>query len=281
MTRRFAVLGSPIEHSKSPAIHLAAYRVLGTEWEYGRAEVSEGGLRKFIEELDSDWDGFSVTMPLKEEATKFALTHDKQSTLTSATNTLFRNDEGVWEGFNTDIFGITQAISEAKIASPKRVLILGSGSTAASAMAAVREMSPRAEVRVWARNAASRKELIAFGKSLGLRVGAARSLRKASVAADLTISTLPARVLDESARLLANSRFWSPKGALFDVAYNPWPSAIASLWESKGQIVVSGLEMLIWQAVAQIRIFFHGSPEVELPNEIAVVEAMRLATETN
>lgn len=279
MTRRFAVLGSPIEHSKSPAIHLAAYRVLGTEWTYGRAEVSEGGLRKFIEELDADWDGFSVTMPLKEEATKFASIHDEHSTLTSATNTLFKTEDGVWAGYNTDIFGIVQAISEAKIQTPRRVLILGSGSTAKSAMAAVKEMAPKAEVRVWARNATSRKQLVTFGKSIGLRVATAKSLKRASVAADLTISTIPAGVLDEAVRLLANSRFWSPKGALLDVAYNPWPSACASLWAEKGQIVVSGLEMLIWQAVAQIRIFYHGSPRQELPNEIAVVEAMRLATE--
>lgn len=279
MTRRFAVLGSPIEHSKSPAIHLAAYRVLGTEWEYGRAEVAEGGLRKFIEELDSEWDGFSVTMPLKEEATKFATTHDKHSEQTAATNTLFKNEDGAWEGFNTDIFGITQALGGAKIVVPKRVLILGSGATATSAMSAIKEISPKAEVRVWARNKVARKALIAFGKTLGLKVAAAASLKRASVAADLTISTLPAGVLNDSARVLANSRFWSPKGALLDVAYNPWPSEMASLWESKGQKVVSGLEMLIWQAVAQIRIFFHGSASKELPNEIAVVEAMRLATE--
>jgi shikimate dehydrogenase len=273
MTRRFAVLGSPIDHSKSPAIHLAAYRVLGTEWEYGRAEVGEGGLRKFIQELDSDWDGFSVTMPLKEEATKFASIHDKQSLLT------FKNEEGVWEGFNTDIFGITQALAEAKIDAPRRVLILGSGATATSAITAVSEMSPKAEVRVWARNGAARKLLVAYGKSLGLKVASAGSIKRASVAADLTISTLPARALDDSALVLANSRFWSPKGALLDVSYNPWPSELASVWESKGQKVVSGLEMLIWQAVAQIRIFFHGSVTTELPNEIAVVEAMRLATE--
>jgi shikimate dehydrogenase len=279
MTRRFAVLGSPIAHSKSPAIHLAAYRVLGTDWEYGRAEVTEGGLRKFIEELDTDWDGFSVTMPLKEEAAKFADILDEPSVLTAATNTLVKNEQGTWVGSNTDIFGIVKSLAEAHIALPKRVLILGSGATATSAMAAVKEFSPRAEVRVWARNAVSRKLLVAFGKSLGLRVGSAGRLKRASVAADLTISTLPAGVLDDSARILANSRFWAPKGALLDVAYNPWPSSLATLWTSKGQIVVSGLEMLIWQAVAQIRIFFHGSPTKELPNEIAVVEAMRLATE--
>lgn len=279
MTRRFAVLGSPIAHSKSPAIHLAAYRVLGTDWEYGRAEVTEGGLRKFIEELDSDWDGFSVTMPLKEEAAKFADVLDDLSVLTFATNTLFKNEEGVWFGYNTDIFGIVRSLVEAKIAPPKRVLILGSGATATSAMAAVKDFSPKAEVRVWARNAESRKALVGFGKSLGLKVGKANSLKRASVAADLTISTLPAGVLDESVRVLAKSRYWTPRGALLDVAYNPWPSALGSLWSAKGQTVVSGLEMLIWQAVAQIRIFFHGSPVKELPNEIAVVEAMRLATE--
>ena len=279
MTRRFAVLGSPISHSKSPAIHLAAYRVLGLDWEYGRAEVSEGGLRKFIDELDSDWDGFSVTMPLKDEATKFASIHDELSTITKATNTLFKNDEGIWEGSNTDIFGIVQALREAGIQTPKRVLILGSGATATSAMTAISEMSPKAEVRVWARNAAAKRELIAFGKSLGLRVGAASNLKRASIAAELTISTLPAGTMDDLARTLSSSRFWSPRGALFDVAYNPWPSALANAWSQKNRTVVSGLEMLIWQAVAQIRIFFNGSPTQELPNEIAVVEAMRLATE--
>ena len=279
MTRRFAVLGSPIAHSKSPAIHLAAYRVLGADWEYGRAEVTEGGLRKFIEELDSDWDGFSVTMPLKDEAAKFADVLDDFSTLTLATNTLYKNEDGVWLGSNTDIFGIVRALTEAKISHPRRVLILGSGATATSAMAAVKQLSPTAEVRVWARNEVSRKQLVSFGKSIGLKAGSAGNLKRATASADLTISTLPAGVLDDSVKALGKSRFWSPKGALLDVAYNPWPSSIGSLWSSRGQVVVSGLEMLIWQAVAQIRIFFHGSPAKELPNEIAVVEAMRLATE--
>jgi shikimate dehydrogenase len=63
------------------------------------------------------------------------------------------------------------------------------------------------------------------------------------------------------------------------VAYNPWPSEIAKVWSAKGMQVISGIEMLIWQAVAQVRIFRTGDPSVELPNEIAVVEAMRIASE--
>jgi shikimate dehydrogenase len=63
------------------------------------------------------------------------------------------------------------------------------------------------------------------------------------------------------------------------VAYNPWPSKLAAAWTAKEKRTISGLEMLIWQAVAQIRIFTSGSAERELPNEVAVVSAMHIAVE--
>ncbi len=83
--------------------------------------------------------------------------------------------------------------------------------------------------------------------------------------------------MDGAAKKIAASRFFKPSGLLLDVAYNPWPSQLADAWQLKNQKVVSGLEMLIWQAIAQIRIFKTGNPETELPNEIAVVQAMRIA----
>jgi shikimate dehydrogenase len=65
-----------------------------------------------------------------------------------------------------------------------------------------------------------------------------------------------------------------------DVSYNPWPSALAQAWAAKDKRTISGLEMLIWQAVAQIRVFTTGSTERELPNEVAVVSAMHIAVES-
>jgi len=280
MNKRFAVLGSPIAHSKSPAIHLAAYRVLGLDWEYGRAEVQKGLMRTFIAGLDGVWNGFSVTMPLKEEATRFAEELDDYASLTGATNTLYLDEFGKWHGFNTDVFGIVQAVTEARIGLVKHALIIGSGATATSAMVAISVLNPNAHVEVLARNKVSRKALIGLGKKLGLKVSRAGGLRAASRISNLTISTLPSGALDKQASRLVRAWTWKPKGALLDVSYNPWPSKLAEAWSAKGKRTISGLEMLIWQAVAQIRIFSTGSAEKELPNEIAVVSAMHIAVES-
>ena len=280
MSKRYAVLGSPIEHSKSPAIHLAAYRVLGLDWEYGRAEVQKGLLRTFLAGLEDVWNGFSVTMPLKEEASRFADELDTFAKLTGATNTLHLDEFGKWHGFNTDVFGIVQAVTEARIGLVKHALIIGSGATATSAMVAISVLNPNAHVEVLARNKEARKSLLALGKELGLRTRRAGGLRAASRVSNLTISTLPAGALDKQAGKLVKAVFWKPKGALLDVSYNPWHSKLAEAWSAKDKRTISGLEMLIWQAVAQIRIFTTGSPERELPNEVAVVSAMHIAVET-
>jgi shikimate dehydrogenase len=280
MNKRFAVLGSPIAHSKSPAIHLAAYRVLGLDWEYGRAEVQRGLMRTFIAGLDGVWNGFSVTMPLKEEASRFAEELDEYAKLTGATNTLYLDEFGKWHGFNTDVFGIVQAVTEARIGQVKHALIIGSGATATSAMVAISVLNPSAHVEVLARNKVSRKALIALGKKLGLKTSRAGGLRAASRVSNLTISTLPSGALDKQAAGLIRAWTWKPKGALLDVSYNPWPSKLAEAWSAKGKRTISGLEMLIWQAVAQIRIFNTGSADKELPNEVAVVSAMHIAVES-
>jgi shikimate dehydrogenase len=279
MSKRFAVLGSPIQHSKSPAIHLAAYRVLGNDWEYGRAEVLRGGLRKFIEELDSAWDGFSVTMPLKEDATRFADELDNSARLTGATNTLVKNEFGKWLGFNTDVFGIVAALNQSSITPADTVAILGSGATAISAATALALHSPGAKLLIVARNEHTAKKLAAYAKERGLKPRIRKNLASTTRRAQITISALPAHALDEQANQLASRRFWAPGGVLFDVAYNPWPSKLALAWQAKNQAVISGIEMLIWQAIAQVRIFRTGDPSIELPNEIAIVEAMRIAAE--
>ncbi len=278
MSKKFAVLGSPISHSKSPLIHAAAYRVLGEDWEYSRFEVAKGGLKRLIENDGSDFSGFSLTMPLKEEAFAFADVTDETSKSTKASNTLVQVGE-LWHAFNTDVIGITQAISQANTAPIKVSLIIGSGATATSAMVAIARLAPGTSVLVLARNKTSRSSLIEFGRSLGLQVSSARRLASAAKRAQVTISTLPGGAMDDTAKKLARSRFFKPGGLLLDVAYHPWPSQLADAWQQKNQKVVSGLEMLIWQAIAQIRIFKTGNPESELPNEIAVVQAMRIALE--
>lgn len=279
MSKRFAVLGKPIGHSKSPAIHNAAYRVLNLDWQYGRAEVGKGGLWSFIRGLPEVWDGFSVTMPLKEEATRICKITDEFVRQTGATNTLVRNADGSWSGYNTDVFGLVQAVAKAKEPTPQRVLIIGSGATAMSALIATKYINPAADVRIFARNKKTRSLLIRKGKTLGIKVSRAWFLAAAAIQADLTISTLPAGALDDFAEKYHLRTSFKPGGMLLDVAYANWPSKLAGLWQNNNCYAVSGIEMLKWQAIAQIRIFYSGNPNTELPNEIAVFEAMTAVTE--
>ena len=276
--KTLSVLGSPIEHSKSPLIHMAAYSVLGLEWDYQRNEVRKGGLRSFVEGLDDSWLGLSLTMPLKEEATKLAVSVDKAAEATGAVNTLVRSESG-WLGFNTDVFGIVQAVHNANLGQLNRVLIIGSGATATSAMVAIKQLAPSAEVIFLARNSRTRDRLILAAKALGLKAKKSGSLKRAIKKSDLTIATLPGGALDAEAVKLNKARGLKPSGALLDVAYQPWPSAFAQLWLANNKPIISGLEMLLWQAVAQIRIFTTGDPALPLPNEVAVVEAMRHSLE--
>lgn len=278
ITKKLSVLGSPIEHSKSPLIHAAAYSVLGLDWIYERNEVRKGGLRGFIEGLDDSWLGLSLTMPLKEEAAKFATWVDKAAEATGAVNTLVRSESG-WNGYNTDVFGIVQAVHQANLGELNRVLIIGSGATATSAAVSIRQLAPNSLVLIQARNQKTRDKLAGFCKDLGLKTKKVGSLKRAINKADLVIATLPGGALNEDAAKLSKWRGFKPTGAVLDVAYQPWPSSFAQLWLDQNRPIISGLEMLLWQAIAQIRIFTSNDPANALPNEVAVVEAMRHSLE--
>lgn len=276
MTKQFAVIGSPISQSKSPVIHRAGHRVLGLDWNYSAVEISEGRLLQFIETLDDSWQGLSVTMPLKLEATRLASELDPVAAETGVTNTLFRTQAG-WKGFNTDVFGIRSALSDSFLAEAPRVLILGSGATATSAAFAAFQSNPQARVTLIARNQITAKQTksLAAKAGFGIDIRSFKALNRSLAPADIVISTLPAGALDSYAAKLGKHWFYKPKGLFFDVAYSSWPSAFAAAWMARSLPAVSGIEMLIFQAIGQLRVFSTGSAETPLPNERAVELAMR------
>ena len=103
------MLGSPIAHSKSPALHAAAYAVLGLDWEYGLADVTTETLPGFMGSLDQSWRGLSLTMPLKRDILPLLDSVDDIATLTGAVNTVLLADDRR-SGFNTDVYGIERAL---------------------------------------------------------------------------------------------------------------------------------------------------------------------------
>lgn len=266
--RRLAVWGDPIAHSKSPQLHAAAYAALVLDWEYTRRQVDEATFGDTLGALDESWLGLSLTMPLKERAHGAAVTHDRYADLTGAVNTLLLTD-GV-RGFNTDVGGIIDALDEQGLLGIERVRILGAGATASSALVACVEAGARS-VDVRARRPERAAELVSLGQRLGVAISAS-CFDDDALDVGLTVSTLPGGTTLDA---LTAARLSASGGVLFDVAYSPWPSALATAW-SDGR-AVSGEGMLLRQAVRQVRIFLHGDQRVPLPSEEAVVAAMKAA----
>lgn len=270
---RLAVWGDPIGHSRSPALHRAAYRVLGLDWEYDRRQVDAAEFDDAVAGLDPTWRGLSLTMPLKERAFDRAEILDDDARLTGAVNTLLLGAQT--RGFNTDVGGLASALLEAGLGSSRRARILGGGATARSALVSLLRLGV-ADVEIVTRRAAQADELVGFAERIGLRATPAildGALRPAPV--DLTVSTLPGTVALTDAVAVALAR---QGGALFSAAYAPWPTALVQTWTAQSDApVISGLEMLLHQAVRQIRIFRDGSPDRELPDEPGILAVMRTA----
>ena len=269
---RLAVLGSPIAHSKSPAIQRAAFRVLGVDWTYEAAEVTGDHLADFMTSCGADWRGLSLTMPLKRDVLALLASRHELVEVVGAANTVLFTDDGP-RGFNTDVMGAQRALREAGADRLEFVRILGAGATAASLLVAVAGMGTR-RVLVTARTPERAAPLVALGQKLGVELAVRpwgiedRSL----VVPDAIISTVPGGqndlVFPEAVRAAS---------VLFDVAYEPWPSVLSAQWDAAGGRVVSGLDLLVHQAVGQVRIFASGDPDRALEREDEVLSAMRAA----
>jgi shikimate dehydrogenase len=136
---RCAVLGSPIAHSLSPALHRAAYAELGLDWTYDAVEVRSAELPAFLDGLGEEWRGLSLTMPLKRAVVGLVDSLDDWSRLSGVANTVVLG-EGGRAGHNTDIPGAVGALGERVSAPLRSAVVLGGGATAASVLLALAEL---------------------------------------------------------------------------------------------------------------------------------------------
>jgi shikimate dehydrogenase len=265
--RRAAVLGSPVKHSLSPVLHGAAYQALELHgWRYDTIECDEPGLPRLVDSMGPEWAGLSLTMPLKRVALTVADEVSPLARAVGAANTLVFSPGGPAGGKradNTDVAGMVAALREAGLARVERAVILGAGGTAQSALAVVRELGHESPTIV-VRNLARTGELRETAERLGMRPAiSGRLFDEPLPDADLVISTLPGGAADP----LSSTR-WSPGTTVLDVVYAPWPTQFAGSALAAGCRVVSGLTVLLHQAVAQVELMT-GQP--------GPVEAMRTA----
>ncbi|MET8181897.1 shikimate dehydrogenase [Streptomyces sp. NPDC005336] len=250
--RRAAVLGSPIAHSLSPVLHRAAYEQLGLRgWTYDRFEVDEAALPGFFKRLDEAggpaWAGLSLTMPLKRAVIPLLDRITDTAASVEAVNTVVFTEDGGRIGDNTDIPGMLAALRERGVERVERAAVLGAGATASSALAALSRICA-GEVTAYVRSGARAAEMRQWGERLGVAVRTADwSDAAEAFRAPLVIATTPAGTTDALAAAVPER-----PGALFDVLYDPWPTALAAAWSARGGAVVGGLDLLVHQAVLQV-----------------------------
>jgi len=274
-----AVLGSPVAHSLSPALHRAAYARLGLDdWTYEAVECDEAALAAFVTSRGPHWAGLSLTMPLKRTVLPLLDHTDQLAVIAGGANTVVFRPDGRY-GYNTDVQGIVDALTEAGAglargdgpprppAAPGSVTIIGAGATACSALAALAELgAPAADVMV--RDPSRATDLLAAAERLHVAVRLVPRTALTDVAPGLLISTVPAGAADGYAeRIRVTGR---APAAVLDVVYDPWPTPLAQAASAAGAVVANGFAMLLHQAAAQVELMT-GKP--------APLEAMRAAGE--
>lgn len=254
--RRAAVLGSPIAHSLSPVLHRAAYRELGLgDWSYDRFEVDEAALPAFVDGLGASWAGLSLTMPLKRAVIPLLDEVTATAASVEAVNTVVFTADGRRVGDNTDIPGMIAAMRERGVEKVESAAVLGAGATASSALAAL-SLICTGPVTAYVRSAARAQEMRGWGERLGVDVRTADWAEAAGAFdAPLVIATTPAGTTDALAAAVPDA-----PGTLFDVLYEPWPTPLATAWQSRGGAVVGGLDLLVHQAVLQVEQMTGSSP---------------------
>lgn len=250
MNRRAAVLGSPVAHSRSPQLHLAAYRALGLDgWTYDRIECTAQELPAVVGGFGPEWVGVSVTMPGKFAALKFADERTARAELVGSANTLVRSAAG-WRADNTDIDGVAGALGHR--GGLRRAIVLGSGGTAPAAVVALAGLGVT-EITVAARNRRTAATLTDLGSGLGaattFRDLADAGLAAVVASADVLVSTIPA------AAAAAHVALFAGVPVLLDAIYDPWPTPLAEAVTGSGGEVISGLQMLLHQAFGQVEQF--------------------------
>lgn len=254
---RAAVLGSPISHSLSPTLHNRAYEVLGIPGKYDAIEISEVEFPQFFAEataLDAkvNWRGFSLTMPLKEIVTDALTQVEPLAKRIASANTILidRNSHEVnVKILSTDVLGFSAIFDRLTINQDSSVAIIGGGGTARAALAALDGLV--SNIRVYQRSE-KRNELVKNAASLSTVNFHDFNMLNDISSYSLIISTLPSTaakvvVAEIPTKLRENQVF-------LDVAYSPFPSAPSIAWQKAGGVVIDGVELLIRQALEQIRL---------------------------
>jgi len=278
---RVALIGWPVEHSLSPAMHNAAFKALGLDWRYELFPVPPGQLGAAVADLRAgEYGGANVTVPHKSAVMAYLEDIDDAARAIGAVNTIVVRGTRL-AGYNTDGPGFLRALREAGLEpSGRRALVLGAGGAARAVVYALAQAG--CAVAIYNRTVARAAELARNLKSLGLggavsAVPGEAALRALDLAPfDLLVNATPAGMwpnCDDSPWPdgLVLPSHWS----VFDLVYNPLETRLLREARQAGARAIDGLGMLVWQGALAFELWTGQAPPVGLMRA-AAVEALSI-----
>ena len=235
-----AVLGSPISHSLSPALHARAYEILGIVGEYTAIETTDADLGEVLARgISQEWSGFNLTMPLKESVFASSIVDfDSACERSRSANTLVRENNR-YQATSTDQSAFERLLAPYEVA---RVAIIGGGGTARAAVGALATRAEKIDLLLRTSDRATIMRAIAPAAEINVL-----PMSSSLTGYDVVINTSPAGVADHLSRTLE-----SVDGLLFESLYKPWPTELSFAWKELGGRVLTGADLLVEQALDAI-----------------------------
>ena len=257
MSKTFAVIGDPIDHSLSPNIHSAAFRELNLESSYIAYRIPKDELKEGIEGLKKiQISGFNVTIPHKVEMVKYVDKIDESCSLTGAVNTVENND-GILKGYNTDTDGFLDPFKKREIRiKGAKILLLGAGGAARAIVAGLGK-EKAGEITIANRTMQKAVELSELSKKIGLDSSPTKieEVGESAKNYDIIINATSVGLKNEQSPISLETV--RKDTVVYDIVYMPMNTDFIKRARQKGARIIFGYEMLLGQAVRAFEIW-HG-----------------------
>lgn len=277
---KFGLIGYPLGHSLSKVIHEAGFKSLGIQATYDILETPPDTLVDRVKFLKgSGYKGFNVTIPLKLPISLFVNEVDKYADLARAVNTIYIEPDKSLKAYNTDVIGFRRAIPKDIDVRGKSVAILGTGGAAHAACVALAECRVR-EIAFFTRNIPNSIDLMNYVRrkfpSIEFNVYQIENIRTLSEFS-MIVNTTPIGMLGKAGDMMPVDEkalaTMQRDAVVYDVIYNPKKTVLIRCAEKLGLRTITGLDMLIYQAVAAQEIWFGQTPDFK-DMKIAALEAL-------
>ena len=275
------LLGNPVKHSLSPVMQNAAMDAMGLDWRYLALPCEEAQLKVVLEGMHAvNCRGLNVTIPHKQSVANLCAQLSPLAERLGAVNTLLPLATGGWHGTNTDEEGFLAPLGEKERWQGKQAVVIGCGGSARAVVAGLQTLQLRM-VHVIGRRAEALNQFVADLQQddapLRAVIEQDPSLRQVIEAADLVVNTTPVGMAQhgDSSAMPLGKELWDallPQAIVYDLIYTPRPTAWLAQAADRGHRCFDGLEMLVQQGAAALRLW-SGQQDVPVP-------AMRLAAES-